>query len=72
VDVIDTGANRVGVLRLLEHVEKLEVALGRLNRDDVGVEACDVLKDVVLQNQAKRLVPTIKLSQLTEQRTKSE
>jgi hypothetical protein len=52
VDVVDTGTDGVRVLRLLKDVEELEVALGRLDRDDVGVEAGNVLKDVVLSKRS--------------------
>ena len=47
VDVVDTGADLVRVAVLLERLEELHVALGRLDRDDVRVEALDGREDVV-------------------------
>ncbi|GFZ50689.1 LOW QUALITY PROTEIN: hypothetical protein JCM24511_08447 [Saitozyma sp. JCM 24511] len=46
VDVVDTGADLVRVAVRLEDVEKLEVGLGGLDRDDVGVETLDGGEDV--------------------------
>jgi hypothetical protein len=51
VDVVDTWANSVRVLGLFKDVEELQVALGRFDRDDVGVEAGNVIKDVVLSHK---------------------
>lgn len=42
---LETGADEVLVAVLVEHLEELEVRLGSLDRDDVGVEALDVVKD---------------------------
>jgi len=47
VDVVHTGANLVRVSELLERREELHVALGRLNGDDVCVEALNRREDVV-------------------------
>ena len=47
VDVVDTGANLVGVAVLLEGGEELHVALGGLDGDDIGVQALDRGEDVV-------------------------
>ena len=42
---LETGADEVLVAVLVEHLKELEVRLGSLDRDDVGVEALDVVKD---------------------------
>ena len=47
VDVVDAGADLVGVTVLLEGVQELEVALRRLDGDDVSVKALDGGEDVV-------------------------
>lgn len=47
VNVVDTGANLVGVAVVLEGVEKLHVGLGGLDGDDIGVETLDGGEDVV-------------------------
>lgn len=47
MDVVDSRADRVGVVELAEDLEELEVRLGRLNRDDIGVETDDVREDGV-------------------------
>lgn len=44
-DSLETGTDEVLVAVLVEHLEELEVRLGSLDRDDVGVEALDVVKD---------------------------
>lgn len=46
VDVVDTGADLVRVAVSLEDVEQLQVGLGRLDRDDVGVESLDRRENV--------------------------
>ena len=47
VDVVNTRADLVGVAVLLEGLEQLEVALGRLDGDDVGVKTLDGGEDVI-------------------------
>ena len=46
VDVVDTGANLVGVAVGLEDVKELEVGLGSLDGDDIGVKGLDGGEDV--------------------------
>jgi hypothetical protein len=46
VDVVNTGTDLVRVAVRLEDVEELEVSLGGLDRDDVGVESLDGREDV--------------------------
>lgn len=46
VDVVDTWADLVGVLVVAEDLDELEVGLGRLDGDDVGVETLDRGEDV--------------------------
>ena len=46
VDVVDTGANLVGVSVGLEDIEELEVGLGSLDGDDIGIESLDGGEDV--------------------------
>lgn len=46
MDVVDTGTNLVGVTVSLEDIEQLEVGLGSLDRDDIGVETLDRGEDV--------------------------
>ena len=47
VDVVDTGADLVGVTVVPEGGEELHVALRCLNRDDIGVKVLDRGEDVV-------------------------
>lgn len=47
MDVVDTGADGVGVAVVLEGVEQLQVSLGGLDGDDIGVETLDGGEDVV-------------------------
>lgn len=47
VDIVDTWANDVRVAELLECRKELHVALGGLNRDDIGVETLNGGEDVV-------------------------
>jgi len=47
VDIIQTRPNLVGVAKLLEGTEELEVGLGVLDGQHVDVHALDGLKDVV-------------------------
>lgn len=47
VDVVDTGADLVGVAVLLEGGEELHVTLGGLNGDDISIETLDGGEDVV-------------------------
>ena len=47
VNVVDTGADLVGVAEALEGVEQLQVALGRLDGDDIGIKVLDGAEDVV-------------------------
>ena len=47
MDVIDTRPDLVGVAKLLEGGEQLEVRLGGLDRDDVGIKTLNGGEDVV-------------------------
>ena len=47
MDVVDTGPDLVRVAVVLEGVEELEVALRRLNGDDVGIKRLNGGEDVV-------------------------
>lgn len=47
MDVIDTRTDLVRVAVLLEGLEKLHVALRRLNRDDISVKTLDGGEDIV-------------------------
>ena len=47
MDIVDTGTDLVGVAVLLEGGEELHVALGSLDRDDIGVQALDRREDIV-------------------------
>lgn len=47
VDVVDTGADLVRVAVVLEGVQELHVALGGLNRDDIGIKTLDRREDIV-------------------------
>jgi hypothetical protein len=47
VNVINTGADLVRVAVLFEGVQELHVTLGRLNGDDISVEALDGREDVI-------------------------
>lgn len=47
MDVIDTGANLVGISVLFEGVEELHVTLGCLNGDDISIKTLNGGEDVV-------------------------
>lgn len=47
VDIIDARPNLVGVAKLLEGREQLEVRLGGLNGDNVGIKTLDGGEDIV-------------------------
>lgn len=47
MDIVDTWANDVRVPKLLECRKELHVALGCLDRDDIGVETLNGGEDVV-------------------------
>jgi len=47
VDVVDTGADLVGVAVMLEGVKELHVGLGGFNGDDISIETLDGGEDVV-------------------------
>lgn len=47
MDVVDTGADLVGVAIVFEGVEELHVRLGGLDRDDISIETLDRGEDVV-------------------------
>jgi hypothetical protein len=47
VDVIDARPNLVGVPVVLEGVEKLHVALGCLDRNDISIETLNRWEDIV-------------------------
>lgn len=47
MDVVDTGADLVGVTVLLEGVKQLHVSLGGLDGDDISIETLDGGEDVV-------------------------
>lgn len=47
VNIIDTGANLVGVAVVLEGVKEFHVSLGSLDRDNISVEALDGWEDII-------------------------
>lgn len=47
MNVVDTGPNLVRIAKLLESAEQLEVALRRLDRDDIRIKALDRWENIV-------------------------
>ena len=47
VDIVNTRANLVGISIVLEGLEQLHVTLGRLDRDDVSIQALDGWEDII-------------------------
>lgn len=47
MNVINTGADLIRVAVLFESMQELHVTLGRLNRDDISVEALNGREDVI-------------------------
>ena len=47
MDVVNTWANLVGISVVLERLEQLHVALGRLDRDNISIQTLDRWEDVV-------------------------
>ena len=47
MDVVNTGTNLVSISVVLEGLEQLHVALGRLDRDDIGIQTLDGREDIV-------------------------
>lgn len=46
VDVIDTGTDLVGVTVLLEGLQQLHIALGELDRNDIGIKTLNRREDI--------------------------
>jgi hypothetical protein len=47
MDVVNTGADLVGVTIMLEGVQQFHVSLGGLNRDDVSIKTLDGWEDII-------------------------
>ena len=47
MDIVNTRTNLVGVSVMLEGLEQLHVALGRLDRDDIGIQTLDGREDII-------------------------
>jgi len=47
VDIVNTRTNLVGISVVLEGLEQLHVALGRLDRDDIGIQTLDRWEDII-------------------------
>ena len=47
MDIVNTRTNLVGVSVMLEGLKQLHVALGCLDRDDVGIQTLDGREDII-------------------------
>ena len=47
VDIVNTRTDLVRISVVLEGLEQLHVALGRLDRDDIGIQALDRREDII-------------------------
>jgi hypothetical protein len=47
VDIVNTGADLVSISVVLEGLEQLHVALGRLDRDDIGIQTLDGWENII-------------------------